>query len=278
MGNLDQTGFHIVGKFGGELIQTDQTSLPLNDPGKEEKRKAAAQQIVANLAPAADDIAAIKDVLAKKVVENVEYDEATGLYVITTGPGEGKKGKRHQVKFTNGTVSPVVPPKKAPKKDDAPEPKATTDYATEPGTGLAMTDESYAKLVGLAAARKKPHNYFHTIALLMLDVDATNNDDFGNNIDRWKWGAGVGMDDKHLLTHIGESLGGKAGRSQKVGDFTHHLYGAKKKPGIVFCSDLADDKLPKWCEIDDRELFHGPNGDLLKIVRDVLHIPQPIVI
>lgn len=275
MANLEQAGFEVVGKFGGVVIQTDQRALPLDDPDQQKRTKAVKAQIVANLAPADEDIAAIKAALVKNVVEDVTYDQETGLYVITTGPGAGKKGKRFDVRFMNGTVSPVEPKKKPAKKDD---PKPSGDYATKPGTGLAMTDESYAKLVDIAAARKKPHNYFHTILLLILDV--SNADDkaveYGRNIDRWRWAAGVGLDDKDLLTHIAEALGGKNGRAQTVGDFTHHLSGAKKKPGIVFCSELADKKLPKWCSIDDRELFHGPNGDLLKIVRDVLHIPQPV--
>lgn len=269
MVSLDRAGFHVVGKFGGILVQSDQTSLPLNDPDKDKKTKVAQAQIVANLAPAADDLAVIKAVLAKKVVEDVTYDQDTGLYVITVGPGEKKKGKRHQVKFTNGTVSPVEPKKKAAKTEAA--------KPAEPGDGATYSEDDYVNLIGLAEARKNLDNYRNVIMHLVLDVSNADNraTEYGRNIDRWRWAAGIGLSGTELVTHIAESFGGKAGRAQTVGDCVHMLDGTKKRPGILFCHDLADDKLPKWLPVDDRELFHDKEWDLIRIVREVMKVGQP---
>ncbi len=196
MVSLDRAGFHVVGKFGGVLVQRDQTSLPLNDPDKDKKTKTAAAQIVANLAPADDDINAIKAVLANKIVEGVAYDADTGLYVITIGPGDKKKGKRFELTFTNGTVSPVEPKKKPAKKTDL-EP-APSDQT--------MTEDDYSTLINLPAIRQRPHDYNSVIILCLLGVDNQDNQtvEYGRNIDRWRWLASVGADDAELLTHIRE--------------------------------------------------------------------------
>ena len=257
--NMDSPGHHTVGVFGGILKQTEQTSLPLNDPDKDKKTKSTTTQIIANMAPASDDIKAIKTVLAKKIVEDVAYDDDTGLYVITIGPGDKKKGKRFRLTFTNGTVSPVEPKKKTEK----PKP---TDQAT-PGNGEAYSEKDYVKLINID---KSANIYTNVIALLILGEES-------KNIDRWRWAAGVGLDDEGMIRHIAESFGGTKGRIQKIGDHNHQLYGKTKKPGICFCLELGEDELPAWMNDVERELLHGDDGKLIRVVREVMKVPQPIV-
>lgn len=260
--NLDQPGHHTVGVFGGILQQTDQTSLPLNDPDRDKRAKKVGQQIVANLAPASDDIKAIKTALVKQLVEDVTYDDDTGLYCITIGPGEKKKGKRFNLTFTNGTVAPVEPKKKLVKVKTA--------------AGESFPEKEYAMMLDLDRCRQRPHDYNHAIILLCLNVIELDvgKDDFGRNIDRWRWLAANGADDKELLTHIRESFGGSKGRDQVIGGFTHRVVGKKSSTGITFCINRDDSNLPAWVKPGDRENFQSPKNDLVAGIRSLMKIPE----
>jgi hypothetical protein len=271
--NLDQPGHHVVGVFGGILKQTDQRSLPLDDPDKEKAAKAAAASIIANLGPAATDIAAISEVLKGATIQDVVYDADTGHYCVICIQMAGKKEKRFDLTFTNGTVTPIEPKKSEKEKPS----KDATPGVAEAGTGEPMSEDAYAKLVDLAGCRANPHSYNNAIILCLLDVSNADNAavEYGRNIDRWRYLAGMGADDVELLRHIQESLGGKKGRDQKVGDFTHRVGGGKKTTGIIFCIELADDKLPSWVPSGDHENIQSNDNNLVAGWRDLMHIPYP---
>lgn len=57
-------------------------------------------------------------------------------------------------------------------------------------------------------------------------------------------------------------------RIQKVG-------GGKKTTGIIFCIELADDKLPDWVKPGDRENIQSNDNNLVAGWRDLMHIPYP---